>query len=579
MNNGNGWNSTPDPRWTIPTSTIDCVSGSCYDRGMRFVDVNGDGLPDFVESYNVGSSYTGSYPKGVYQYVYMNTGSGWATSTAYSPPNIISSSGTSQILYNELVNFQKNGQQDQDVLLAITYPKGGSTNITYGYTTQSGTNTQLPYNLLVVTKVVNHNGSGSNEETDYKYQGGLQYLPSNVFDRKFAGFAVATTTTPIATTVTYYSQGATSSAIVAGDQSDGYEQLDFPYRQDTFTPSGTAVQKIFYQYNPIINGNGQFVGLTRQLEQDYAADGSHVDKDTDYVYSTTTDDLLQTLNYGQVTGNSDGTFSTSSASSLRTTVISYAASSSVNLSVPDEKTLFNSNNATTTDTKFFYDGLSFGQVNVGNQTQEQDWISGTRYASSTRSYNSYGLVATSTDRDGNATTYAYDSFNLYPATTTNALSQSTTYAYNYSNGKVPTTTDPNGDINKNIYDGIGRLTEIDESNPSSPASLLTKSTFAYTDRTSTPSLIHESDSLNAATTTDTYDYYDGLSRPIQERKSTETSGTYAVTDRTYDSLGNMASQSLPYFSSGSGNTSAAFVVPTAFAMVAARPSGSYVYVV
>jgi hypothetical protein len=145
---------------------------------------------------------------------------------------------------------------------------------------------------------------------------------------------------------------------------------------------------IFYQYNPIIHGNGQFIGLTRQLEQDYASNGTHQDKDTDYSYSTTTDTLIQTLNYGQVTGNTDGTFSTSSATTLRTTDITYAASSSVNMTVPIERTLFNQNNATTTDAKYFYDGLSFGQVNVGNETQEQDWISGARYASSTKAYNS-----------------------------------------------------------------------------------------------------------------------------------------------------------------------------------------------
>src|SRR5262249_40509014 len=103
---------------------------------------------------------------------------------------------------------------------------------------------------------------------------------------------------------------------------------------------------------------------------------------------------------------------------------------------------------------------------------------------------------------------------------------------------------------------IGRVTETDESNPASPTSLLIKSAFAYNDSTSTPSLIHETDYLNSATTTDIYDYYDGLDRLIQERKSTETAGTFAVADRSYNTAGLLASESLPYFSSGSGNTTA-----------------------
>jgi RHS repeat-associated protein len=565
LNNGTGWGAV-DPNYTIATSSLDIVShsGSTYyfDRGIRFVDVNGDGLADFVHSYSVSYTSCGSVcpEQDTYSTVMLNTGSGWATSTAYTLSGYVVGNSTtggafSGSTYNELANFNGNGQQDQDVLSTITYPKGGSTNVTYGYTTQSGTNPQLPYNLLVVTKLVNHDNLGSNEETDYSYSGGLQYLPSNVIDRKFAGFASVTASSSQASTITYYSQGATSTAAVAGDQSDGYGQLNHPYRVDTFSPSGTAVQKLFYQYDPVFHGSSEFVGLARQLEQDYASDGSHQDKDTDYTYSTTTDDLIQSANYGAVTGNTDGTF-TDITGDTRTTNITYAATSSINLSVPIEKTVLNNSGARTTDTKLYYDGLSFGQVNVGNQTQEQDWITGTTYASSTKAYNSYGLIASSTDRDGNLTTYSYDSLNLYPATSTNPLSESTQYTYEYANGKIEKTINPNGGITKNIYDGLGRLTELDQSDVTTPTTLVTKATYQFTDSTSTQSLVHETDYLNSATSTYTNDYYDGLDRLIQERKSTENSGTSSVTDLTYNTAGKLASQSLPYFSLGTTRTSA-----------------------
>jgi RHS repeat-associated protein len=548
LNNGTGWNSTPDSRWTIGTSTVFTSGGNCYDRGMRFVDVNGDGLPDFVRSYNAQGS-AGLPEGGTVQFVYLNTGSGWTTSTAYSLPYIINNpTASSTVTYQELANFQGNGQQYQDVLSTITYPKGGYTSVTYGYTTQSQANQKLPYNLLVVTKMANHDYLGSNEETDYSYSGGLQFLPSNVFDRKFAGFASVNASTSQATIITYYSQGATSTAIAAGDQSDGFGQLNHPYRKDTLTPSGTTVQKIFYQWNPTVHGNSTFVGLTRQLEQDYSASGTHQDKDTDYVYSTTTDDVIQTNDYGAVTGNSDGTF-TDVAGDSRTTNITYAASSSVNLSVPVETTVLNNSVATTTDAKFFYDSLSFGQVATGNQTQEQDLISTSSltYASSTKAYNSYGLVTQSKDRNSNSTTYGYDSRNLYPATSTNALSQSTTFTYDYSNGKVEKTTNPNGGINKNIYDGIGRLTEVDQSTSASPSTMATSTTYKYTDNLTPPAVVQESDYLNAATSTNTYDYFDGLGRLIQERKSTENSASSSVTDLIYNTAGQLASRSLPYF--------------------------------
>ena len=127
------------------------------------------------------------------------------------------------------------------------------------------------------------------------------------------------------------------------------------------------MQKTFFQWNAARHGNSQFVGLTRQIEQDYASSGSHQDKATDYVYATTTSDLIQIRNYGAVTGNSDGTF-TDIAGDTRTTNITYAASSSVNLSLPIEKAVLNNSGATTTDVLLYYDSQPLGQINVGNQT-------------------------------------------------------------------------------------------------------------------------------------------------------------------------------------------------------------------
>jgi RHS repeat-associated protein len=70
----------------------------------------------------------------------------------------------------------------------------------------------------------------------------------------------------------------------------------------------------------------------------------------------------------------------------------------------------------------------------------------------------------------------------------------------------------------------------------------------------TPSIVHRADYLTATNTVDTYDYDDGFNRLIQERKASQTAGTYVATDRLYNGVGLLASTSLPYFSSGSGFT-------------------------
>jgi YD repeat-containing protein len=67
--------------------------------------------------------------------------------------------------------------------------------------------------------------------------------------------------------------------------------------------------------------------------------------------------------------------------------------------------------------------------------------------------------------------------------------------------------------------------------------------------------------LTDATTTDTYDFFDGFNRLIQERKSSPTSNIYAVFDRVYNPAGLLGSTSLPYFSSGSASTSRSTTQP------------------
>ena len=76
INNGLGWNLSPDPVWTLATSTLFSNGGTYYDRGIRFIDLNGDGLPDMVRAYqNPTSGHTcaGAELADI-KAVYLNTG-------------------------------------------------------------------------------------------------------------------------------------------------------------------------------------------------------------------------------------------------------------------------------------------------------------------------------------------------------------------------------------------------------------------------------------------------------------------------------------------------------------------------
>jgi len=300
LNTGTSWESSADTRWDIATTTLKDTGGNVYvDRGMRFMDINGDKLADFIRSYSVTGSGGCSTEVGTAKIVFLNTGSGWATSTTHTLPAYVTSGDGSAAActYNEYANFLGNGQMEQDVISSVTYPKGGSTGITYGLTTRLGGNPQLPYALLVVTNLVNHNGSGSNEETAFSFGGGLQYFPANTVDRKFAGFATTTEARSDRTTTTYYNQGDSVFAS-AGEQTDGYGQINHPYRTDVFTLSGVLQKRTYNRWNTVTHGNSTFVGLGRQLEQTYASDGTHRDTATEYLYSSTNGDLIEIDQYG-----------------------------------------------------------------------------------------------------------------------------------------------------------------------------------------------------------------------------------------------------------------------------------------
>ena len=134
--------------------------------------MNGDSLADYVRSYTMPSYTTasgvGHIEIGTYNYVYLNTGSGWATSTLQMPQYIFTGIVTNnvwggQIEYNEPVDWNGDGTPDQavftstttkpDILRRIVFPTSGSTNVEYRYSSQMGSNPNLAFPLLVVTAI------------------------------------------------------------------------------------------------------------------------------------------------------------------------------------------------------------------------------------------------------------------------------------------------------------------------------------------------------------------------------------------------------------------------------------------
>lgn len=549
------------------------VSADGYSRGIAISDVNADRLPDVMRSDNNGTPITETYTTQSY-------GTTWpAASTSPTYPEsflyngVVSGLQLTDLNGDGLDDFSRSQQVtgetststtyirnggSSDLLTAITLPSGGT--VSYAYqssgTIKDGSGNRLdplPTSYDVVQSVTTNNGLGTISSSTYSYAGGFNWWGSPI-DRRFAGFASVTETNPDNIMTSYFHQGNSSTSTV-GEYNDSYSKIGMPFRVVTTDLSGNKYKLTITKWDEASTATAaSFPYLAQTVDLAYDGGGTHRDRAVSFTYSTSTGNLTQQKDWGEVTANNDGTFS-DTGTDIRTTTITYASSASSTIkNAPSDEVTTDQNSNKVKQARHYYDGLSLGSIDIGNKTKTEMWISGSTFASTTKTYNSYGLVTQSKDGKGNATSYTYDSHNLYIATSTNALSQSTAYTYDYASGKVATTTDPNGLVTAMVYDGLGRPVLLKQPDLTTPSTLVTKSTFVYVDNT-LPTSVRRTDYLNSATTTDTYQYLDGLGRLIQERKTAEVSNTFTARDATYGQNGLVASESLPYFSSNSAYTS------------------------
>ena len=80
LNNGSGWTNAS---YWIPPSPF--TTTGVPDYGDRFLDVNGDGLPDIVSDFANTSATSRT--------VWINTGSGWSNSSSWMSPEPFTANG------------------------------------------------------------------------------------------------------------------------------------------------------------------------------------------------------------------------------------------------------------------------------------------------------------------------------------------------------------------------------------------------------------------------------------------------------------------------------------------------------
>jgi RHS repeat-associated protein len=565
--NGTGWDLSTS--WDVQPG---------YQEGARLADVNGDGLVDLAVAYD---RYTDPTVKNIY----LNTGTDWVLNSTWSTnfPDVkfyydsTSSSHPDEFYNISLVDLNGDGLVDvydpdegesyinngtkPNLLSEITYPTEGTTQIEYKqtplYTDDQGflLNNNLPFVLDTVSSITYSDGLDNSRTSSYEYSGGDYYYGS-FDDRKFAGFAVIAETDGVGNiTKAYYHQGNDTNS-TQGEFSDSKSKIGKVYKVEEYDDAGNLFRKTINKWEDYdLGDDADFVKLTQTTKLTYDGDSDHRDTAENFVYSDTTGNLTEDKQWGEVTASNDGSFTDIDGDILRTNWDYATDSNGIIKGLPSNKSTYDRFGGLLTSTRYYYDNQNNGTVTVGNPTKEENLVSGfSTYVDTEKTYNTYGLVTEEKDPRDKTTTYAYDTYNLYPATVTNPLSQQTSYTYDYSSGKVKQTTDPNGRVFETVYDGLDRVKEEKQPDLASPSTLVTKTSYVYND-SSSPRSIHETNHLDGSNTKEKYVYQDGLGRVIQERTEAQNGTSYKVRDFIYNDLGLIEKESLPYFASGSSYTS------------------------
>ena len=583
LNTGNGWEQ--DDRYAPPEGfTYYFVNYGERSIPMRFIDVNGDGLVDLVRSNN--ADLTGQNDK-----ILINTGEGWINDTANwdMPPYFMfdftsyhhyyhAEAGVAQMDVNgdNLIDFVKAGPieshpaypQDYgvymhqgtvpDLLNSIEYPEGGEIAAVYEQSAryiESGEylNPESPHNLNTVNTITFDDGVIAPYEHTYTYMDGSYYVASST-DRQFAGFEVVTKVDARGNvTVSHIHQGNETQS-ESGEYADAFEKIGKPYLTEHYDVDGNLFTRDILRWeSEEIDDDVWFVYNTQQLHQDY--DGNGTDRATaeTAVYSTTTGNLVEKKQWGEVTASTTLGLFTDIGDDARTTQYAYAVGSST--PVYDKVSTvatFDQSLEKVSESRSYYDDQALGIVLKGNRTKQEDWIADATYVAHEWTYNEYGLPIIQTDPLGNVTTLTYDSKMQYVATSTNAEGHETEYQYDYSSGKATYTTDAAGRIFSNVYDQFDRPRYEYIPDPQTGDSVV-RTSAAYTDIRNAVSIKTEN-RLSGANKVATHAYYDGFGREVQRRVEGEDVNAYAVTNYVYGPDGLLLRESLPYFETGLAQT-------------------------
>lgn len=565
LNNGTNWNTASDTKYIVPFSaTLPAdKNGQIYDAGVRFVDINTDGLVDVIRSYTFNTAnncnYYSNYCSTSVNDVHINTGVGWVANSNFSLTNFVMNySATNNmnsvpwtISQNDFSEINTDGSVNgikQDVLKKVKSPLGSTVDITYKNSVAGTLNSDLPFNVLVVDKINETEvKTGLIETTSYIFEGGKMYADisnngANIRDRRYSGFKKVTIQKGNSKMIKYFHQG---------DSDDGslYERGDSAYligkvfKEESYGTSNNFKYSDLYRNYGVYNYNGQiFSYLKQEVNTNYDSNGGILAKAVVYEYDLAARLPKQVTNYGKVTY--DIVTNTITDQEGDTVITKNIVSTTRPQKVISEET-FDVNGKFLDKKMYFYDGLPFGYIEKGFLTESRNYSNTNNYIKTNYTYNSLGLKQSEIDNNGNTTSYTYDAY-ANPTTVTNTLGQITNVTYDKVTGLQTYSKSPNGTETSTIYDGFGNAKSVSKTNPVNGTLTLAQ----------TESRTYNSNGINVTTNIysngsilkDTVTTIDSFGRVVKILEKTDANGSvgYKATDYVYNNLGQLVSISYPY---------------------------------
>lgn len=555
LNNGNKeW--IEDQNWQCP----DCGSFS----GQTVADINGDSLNDVYRG--VWGGQTG------YHSLFLQGDQSWVDDTNnWTFEDIyISTSGT--LLtdingdgLNDLFRlFYETGQirqlfladpEQSDLLSSVTTSSGAVFDYEYTRTAQNNNNRSLPLNLLVVNEETINDGLGNSYTKSYEYYNGY-YLSSGVYDSEFAGFyEIDVMDNDGHITKNFYHQGGGEDGSLLGEYTDTEAKKGKPFRTEIWENGTDKVYENIIRWNEEDLGNGRyFVYKDQEVERIWNNNEDSKDRARSYNYDDY-GNIIQEINWGEVEANDDGSFSDVEDLYLEVQRSYNYNQNNYIFSKINRETILDDQWNTITDTKYYYDDLLHGEIEIGNLTKKEQWLDADNsWLENIYEYNDYGLIVSQTDARGSTSTLSYDNYNLFPETEINALGHEVTILYDSFIGQPISVTDPNGKVLETDYDGFGRPIQTRGPEDGDPVNLVVLSEINYDDSI-IPQRKTVNNYINDSLYTISEQYTDGLGRIVQTRNSLEDNDNFSITDSSYNHNDQVTRQSLAYESNGTEYTS------------------------